>query len=295
MESELSDKLLYYLSHEGQVRWEKFKGAIDRLTNNQSREYFTCLRNLARLGHIDYDPMPLSRVVISPSTLVETAVENRYVLVGSRTPRSLAKIKECVSNTGGNFQSNSEQYAPTIIVLSKLTKASVAEIKRLGVHISFTFSAKLSTVLPRPKYVSFPQSETLFPDSVRKFNPHTLEYNKSDNRSFSDNGLYEIPQYGPSVYILKSGSDRRTVPRDWGEWLVLSIFGRKTKLISYKEKSQIWRVRNKLHLPLIVDRCATLCSGYLPKLAGKFVCYPDVPAGIAYQLTRSLYQDWEVI
>ena len=31
------DKLLYYLSHEGEVSWTKFKDAIDRLTGDQRR------------------------------------------------------------------------------------------------------------------------------------------------------------------------------------------------------------------------------------------------------------------
>ena len=297
MESNVFDKLLYYLSHEGELSWEKFKDAIDRLTDNQSRfEYSsTYLKSLARLGHLDFDPMKLSRVVITPAALIETVVEDRYVLVGSRTPDFLMNLKKYISGVGGNFESTSEQYGPATIVLSGLTEASFAGIKNLGIHISCAFSAKLSNVLPSPKYASFSQSEAVFPDSFSKFNPSTLKYNKSDNSLLRSDGLYEIPQYGPDVYILKSGLSHRRVPRDWGEWLTLSIFGRKTGLISYKEKSQTWRVRSELHVPLIVDRCATLCSGYPPKLIGNFVCYSDVPIGIAYRLTKSLYQDWEVI
>ena len=92
------DKLLYYLSHEGEVSWTKFKDAIDRLVGNQRRfEYIsTYLRYLARLGHLDFDPMQLSHVTIGPSVLLETAVKNRYVLVGSRTPALLNEVKTCV-------------------------------------------------------------------------------------------------------------------------------------------------------------------------------------------------------
>ena len=297
MESNVFDKLLYYLSHEGELSWEKFKDAIDRLTNNQSRfEYSsTYLKSLARLGHLDFDSMKLSRVVIAPAALIETAVEDRYVLVGSRTPDFLINLKKCISGTGGNFESVSEQYGPTTIALSGLTEASFAKIESLGIHISSAFSAKLSNVLPSPKYAHFPQSEAVFPDSFSRFNLDTLKYDKSDNNLLRSDGLYEIPQYGPDVYILKFGISQRRVPRDWGEWLTLSLFGRKTGLISYKEKSQTWRVKSALHVPLIVDRCATLCSGYPPKLIGNFVCYSDVPIGIAYRLTKSLYQDWEII
>ena len=297
MENNVFDKLLYYLSHESELSWEKFKDAIDRLTDNQSRfEYpATYLKPLGRLGHLDFDPMPLSRIVVTPTALVETAVENHYVLVGSRTPDFLMNIKKCVSDTGGNFEVISEQYGPTTIMLSGLTEASFAEIESLGIHISLAFSAKLSDVLPSPKYSSFPRSETAFPGRFGKFNLSTLEYDKRSNNLRINNGLYEIPRYGPDVYILKSGAFQRRVPRDWGEWLTLSMFGRKTGFISYKESSQTWRVRRTLHVPLIVDRCATLCSGYPPKLIGNFVCYSDVPVGIAYRLTKSLYQDWEVV
>ena len=297
MQSNVFDKLLYYLSHEGELSWEKFKGAIDRLTTNQSRlEYSsTYLKSLARLGYLDFDPMKLSRVVIAPATLIETTIEGHYVLVGSRTPDFLMNIKKCVSDIGANFEVTSEQYAPTTIVLSGLTENSFAEIESLGIHISLAFSAKLLNVLPNPKYAHFPQSEAGFPDSFSKFNLDTLKYDKLDNNLLPNDGLYEIPQYGPDVYILKFGASQRRVPRDWGEWLTLSIFGRKTGLISYKEKSQTWRVRSNLHVPLIVDRCATLCSGHPPKLISNFVCYSDVPIGIAYRLTKSLYQDWEVV
>ena len=297
MQNNVFDKLLYYLSHEGELSWERFKGAIDRLTTDQSRfEYpSTYLKPLARLGHLDFDPMKLSRVVIAPAALIETTIEDRYILVGSRTPAFLMNLKKCVSDIGGNFEFTSEQYAPTTIALSGLTENSFAEIENLGIHISLAFSPKLSSVLPNPKYASFPQSEAVFPDSFSKFNLTTLKYDKSANSLPRGDGLYEIPQYGPDVYILRSGLSHRRVPRDWGEWLALSISGRKTGLISYKENSQIWRVRSELHVPLIVDRCATLCSGYPPKLIGNFVCYSDVPIGIAYRLTKSLYQDWEAI
>ena len=297
MQSNVFDKLLYYLSHEGELSWERFKGAIDRLTTNQSRfEYpSTYLKPLAGLGHLDFDPMKLSRVVIAPAALIETTIEDRYIFVGSRTPDFLMNIKKCVSDIGANFEVTSEQYGPTTIALSGLIEASFAKIESLGIHISHTFSAKLSSVLPSPKYANFPQSEAIFPDSLSKFNPDTLKYDKIDNNLRWNDGLYEIPQYGPDVYILKFGTSQRRVPRDWGVWLTLSLLGRKTGFISYKEKSQTWRVRSALHVPLIVDRCATLCSGYPPKLIGNFFSYSDVPIGIAYRLTKSLYQDWEVI
>ena len=297
MQSNVFDKLIYYLSHEGELSWEKFKGAIDRLTTNQSRlEYSsTYLKSLARLGHLDFDSMKLSRVIIAPAALVETAIKDRYVLVGSRTPDFLMNLKKCVSDIGVNFEVTSERYAPTTIVLSGLTENSFAEVESLGIHISLAFSAKLSSVLPSPKYARFPQSEAGFSDSFSKFNLDTLKYDKIDSNLPRNDGLYEIPQYGPNVYILKFGTSQRRVPRDWGEWLTLSLFGRKTGFISYKEKPQTWRVRRDLHVPLIVDRCVTLCSGYPPKLIGNFACYSDVPIGIAYRLAKSLYQDWEVI
>lgn len=295
MAAKVFDRLLCYMSHTGKISWEKFKEAINRLTDNQQCfEYSTYLKSLGRLGHIDFDPMKLSCLVIAPAALVETAVEDRYVLVGSRTPNFLEDIKNCVSETGGEIHSISERYAPTTVVLSGLTEVAFAALENLGIHISRTFSAKLSSVLPRPKRTSFPPNETWLPDSRKKFNLDTLEY-AQDKYSPCNDGLYEIPQYGPDVYVLKSGSDQRRIPRDWGEWLVLYTSGKTTGLISYEKKTQIWRVKNKVLVPLIVDRCATLCSGFPPKRMDGFVCYADVPPGIAYRLTKSLYQDWEIV
>ncbi|MDE0686899.1 MAG: hypothetical protein OXI61_01910 [Candidatus Poribacteria bacterium] len=294
-EINIYDKLLYYLSHVGELRWEKFKDATSRLTDNQQRfNPSTYLQSLGRLGHLDYDPIELTRVVITPAALIDTAVENRYVLVGSRTPAFLEEIKNCVADTGGEWHTKFNKYAPTTFVLSNLTDASFAKIENLGIHIGRAFSAKLSEFLPKPKHTDFPQqTEMSFPDSLKKFNLRTLEYEPDNLRH--GNGLYEIPQYGPSVYILKSGSDQRRVPRDWGVWLAFSALGRTTGWVSYVEKAQTWCVAIPLQVPLIIDRCATLCSGFPPKLKRNFYHYSDVPIGVAYQLTKSLYQDWEVI
>ena len=289
------DKLLYYLSHEGELRWEKFKDATDRLTDNHRRfNPSTYLQSLGRLGHLDYDPMELTRVVIAPAVLVDTAVENRYVLVGSRTPAFLEEIKNCVADTRGKWHTKFNKYAPTTIVLSDLTDASLSKIESLGIHISRAFSAKLSKFLPKPKHTDFPiQTEMSFPDSLKRFNLKTLEY-EPDNRR-RGNGLYEIPQYGPNIYILRSGSDQRKVPRDWGVWLTFSDVGRTTGSVYYGEKTRTWCVKNPLQVPLIIDRCATLCSGFPPELKSNSYHYSDVPTGVAYRLTKSLYQDWEVI
>ena len=292
-ETNVFDGLLYYLSHIGKLDWEKFKDAVKNLTRGEPNlKYSTYLISLARLGHLDYDPTNLDKVVIAPPVLVETAVKDRYVLLGSRSPNFLQEIKECVSKTGGKFYSSSEQYAPTTIILSELTQVSFTDVESLGIHLSRAFSAKLSDVLPTPKHTNFQQIEAPLSNSWNKFNIKTLKYEKDSH--FLDDGLYEIPQYGPDVYVLKSGPDQRRVPRDWGEWLLLSISGKTAGLMSYEKKSQVWCVNRKLLVPLIVDRCATLCSGFPPKWSGDLICYSDVPVGIAYQLTKSLYQDWEV-
>ena len=180
-------------------------------------KYSTYLTSLARLGHLDYDPMNLDKVVIAPPVLVETAVKDRYVLLGSRSPNFLQEIKKCVSKTGGKFYSSSEQYAPTTIILSELTQVSFTDVESLGIHLSRAFSAKLSMYCRLPSAPISRKSKHRFPIRWNKFNIKTLKYEKDSH--FLDDGLYEIPQYGPDVYVLKSGSDQRKVPRDWGEWL----------------------------------------------------------------------------
>ena len=298
-ENNAYDKLLYYLSHEGDLRWEKFKDSIDSLTgDHRELNPSICLKSLGRLGHLEYDPIELSHVAIAPAVLIDTAVENRYVLVGSRTPAFLKETKKCVSDTRGKWHTKMNKHAPRTICLSDLTDASLAKIENLGIHISTAFSAKLSKLLPIPNRSSFEPSKEPIPDSCRKFNHlKTLKYNKQNNLQQKTYGLYEIEQYGPAVYILKYGSDQRKVPRDWGEWLTLSTAGRKTGFIYYEKETQRWYVKRPLQLPLIIDRCATLCSGFPPKFLNNndFYYYSDVPIGVAYQLTKSLHQKWEII
>ena len=297
IENNVFDYLLYYLSHQGTLPWVRFKEVVAGLENFQNHcNPFTYLKSLARLGHIDYDPMNLTKVaiVIAPATLVETSIENRYVLVGSRTPDFINEVSRCVSDTGTKMDQQSEKYAPTTLVLSVLTDTSLTEIERLGIHISRNFSAKLSRLLPTPILTFFPRIDPLYMDSLELFNLMSLEYDP--NIQHRGNGLYKIlPQYGPSVYILKTGPDQRKVPRDWGEWLALSNAGRTVGFVSYVEKNKTLCVKTPLNLPLIVDRCATLCSGIPPELKGGFFHYSDVPVGVAYQITKSLHQNWEVI
>ena len=290
------DKLLYYLSHEGEVSWIKFKDTIDRLTGDQRRfEYMsTYLKYLARLGHLDFDPMQLTHVAIGPSVLLDTALKNRYVLVGSRTPALLKEVENCVFDIGGKIRSESNKNAPATIILSDIDKTSFTEFENLGIHISLEFSARLSQLLPQPKRSSFPTSDTPLSESRKKFNLKSLEFETSNQRQHG-NGLYEIPQYGRNIYILKSGDDQRSVPRDWGTWLALSGAGKTSKLVYYRKKFHRWYVRSPLQIPLILDRCATLCYGSPPIsiFKNKFYCYSYVHAGIAYQLTKSLHQNWE--
>ena len=235
--------------------------------------------------------MKLSYVTIAPTVLVETTVENRYVLVGSRAPNFLEEVKKCVSGNGGKFRSIPEKYAPMTIVLSKLTERTFSSLENLNVYISWKFSAKLSQTLPHPRLMNIQPELSFAANLKKKFNSITLDY-ESVGRGESTDGLYQISQHGPDVYALRSGNHQRKVPRDWAEWNVLAGT---PGLISYVEKSQTWRVRNKLLIPLIVDRCATLCSGYPPKWSGNFVSYPDVPIDIAKRLTKSLYQDWREV
>ena len=292
MKTNVFDRLLYYLSHVGGLSWADFKQATTRLIGNKPDfKASTYLISLARLGHLDFDPMKLSYVAIAPAVLVETAVKNRYVLVGSRVPSLLEKVKKCVSENGGEIRLIPEKYAPMTVVLNKLEENTFSAFESLGIHISWEFSAKLSGILPRPRLMNFESEPSFVVNLEKKFNPATLDYEPVGTGENLD-GLYQISQHGPDVYALRSGSYQRRVPRDWAEW---NILAGTPGLISYMKEFQTWRVSSKLLIPLIVDRCATLCSGSPPKWRGNFVSYSDVPIDIAKRLTKSLYQDWEVI
>ena len=177
VEMNVFDELLYYLSHVGNLSWEDFKQTIKRLTrDNPDLKMSTYLTSLARLGHLDFDPMKLSYVTIAPATLVETTVENRYVLVGSRVPSFLEEIKKCVSENGGKSWLIPEKYAPTTVLLSDLTAKAFSTLESLNVHISWEFSAKLSSILPRPKLMNLQSEPSFVANLEKKFNPATLDY-----------------------------------------------------------------------------------------------------------------------
>ena len=263
VETNVFDSLLYHLSHVGKISWMKFKETVYHITDSQSRfEYSTYLRNLARLGHVDYDPMNLSEVVIGPSVLVETAIENRYVLVGSRVPGFLGEVRRCISENGGEIQQIPKKYAPTTVVLSELTEEVLSTLESLGIHISREFSAKLSQILPRPRLMNIQPELSFAANLEKKFNPTTLNYEPVVPGTITD-GLYQISRYGPDVYVLRSGRYQRRVPRDWAEWYVLDkTLGR----ISYKKESQTWRVKSELIPP---SNCRSVCDALFRLAAHK--------------------------
>ena len=288
------DELLYYLSHLGKMRWEKFKQGFECLNrnnkNSKGASYY--LKSLTSAGYLEYDPVILDWVYIAPATLVETATANQYVLVGSRTPDLISKIEETVLSKGGKFYRIPEVDAPTPIFLSDLTEASIQEIEGIGIHISRKFSAKLSCILPNLRLDSFDQDKSILNAPIEKFNIDSLKY--EGNPPDISEGLFRILDYGRYTHFLKLNNIQRKVPREWGEWLILRA-SRKNKLIYYNKEQQTLQVKSPLIMPLLANRCAVLCSGRVPKWINGDYCYPNVPIEIASRIAKSLNQQLEVL
>ena len=291
--SNFLDELLYYLSHQGKTRWEKFKQGFECLNrdnkNPKGAAYY--LKPLTSVGHMEYDPAILDWVYVTPATLVETATTNQYVLVGSRTPDLISKIEEIVLSKGGELCRIPEVDVPTTIFLHDLAKVSIQEIESIGIHISSEFSAKLSCVLPNLRLDSFDQDQSTLNAPIEKFNIDTLQYD--NNQSNMSDGLYRMLNYGRYIHFLKLNNIQRKVPPEWGAWLILRAF-RKNKLIYYNKGQQTLRVKSRLSMPLLANRCAVLCSGRVPKWINGYYCYPNVPIEIASRIAKSLNQQLEV-
>ena len=292
--SNFLDDLLYYLSHRGKTRWEKFKQGFECLNrdNKNLKGPTHCLKPLTSVGHMEYDPAILDWVYVAPATLVETATANQYVLVGSRTPDLILKVEKTVLSKGGKFSRIPEVDTPTTIFLRDLTEASMLEIKDMGIHISREFSAKLSCILPNLRLDSFEPDESVLNAPIEKFNVDELKY--ESNPPGVSEGLFRISDYGRYTHFLKLNNIQRKVPPEWGTWLILRAF-RKTKLICYDKEQQILLVKRRLSMPLLANRCAVFCSGRVPKRKGKFYHYPNVPNEIASRIAKSLNQQLEVL
>lgn len=288
------DELLYYLSHLGKMRWEKFKHGIECLNrdnkNPKSDSFY--LKSLGIVGHLEYDPTILDWVYVSPATLVETATANQYVLAGSRSPDLISKIEKTVLSKGGEFCRIQEVDAPTTILLNDLTEASIQEIQNMGIHISRKFSAKLSCILPNIRLDSFEPDKSILNTPIERFNIDRLKY--EGNPSDMSEGLFRILNNGRYTHFIKLNNVQRKAPREWSEWLILRAF-RKSKLIYFKKEQQILQVKSPLTLPLLANRCAVLCSGHIPKWKNGFYCYPSVPNEIASRIAKSLNQQLEVL
>ncbi len=290
--SNFLDELLFYLSHFGKMRWDKFKQGIKSLKiddqNSKTDSFY--LKSLTSVGHLEYDPAILDWVYVAPTTLVETATANQYVLVGSRTPDLLLKIEKIVLSKGGKFCRIQEVNIPTTIFLRNLTEAAILEIKNMGIHISREFSAKLSCILPNLQLSSFDQDKSILNAPIEKFNIGSLKY--EGNPDISE-GLFRILDYGRYIHFLKLNNIQRKVPPEWGAWLILCAF-RKNKLIYYNKGQQTLRVKSRPSMPLLANRCAVLCSGRVPKWINGYYCYPNVPIEIASRIAKSLNQQLEV-
>ena len=127
---------------------------------------------------------------------------------------------------------------------------------------------------------------------LEKFNVDKLKY-ESDSQDVSE-GLFRILDYGRYIHYLKLGNIQRKVPPEWGAWLILRAF-RKNKLIYYNKGQQTLRVKSRLSMPLLANRCAVLCSGRVPKWINGDYCYPNVPIEIASYIAKSLNQQLEVL
>ena len=133
------NNLLQSLSHVGEIRTTTFKAPVNRVTGTQPslRHTTTYLQILAPSVHLDDNPTNVSHanpVVSAPAVFVETAVAERYVLVGSRTPNLLKALQTCVSEVGGEVQSLDSPYAPTTTHLNGLSDRTLSAIETLDIH-----------------------------------------------------------------------------------------------------------------------------------------------------------------
>ena len=309
------DALLYAASALRDMNWETFKRIVDAtcLPDGQLATEMRYVRAEAVdvggvLGHWEVVRTGTARrIVVAPPLLARLPWPGlpRAVLCGSRSPDTVAEIREVCDSVDGLSLSISAQphhpYAPMRLELSGESEEQMIAVGReLSIRYDPTPAAwsvarASGSVDGYLSVLAWEEREDLNWDR-REFDPEFLRFGSSvDGTALSRLRLitYSHPSGWDWRDWLWNDGASADVDRSWGRFCVLASVGR--SVLHYDHRDGFATVPRQVPLPKLLARTLALCSGEAPRrVPGTGIglrAYPSVPRPVFEVVAAKLHQD----
>ena len=309
------DALLYAASAVRDMTWDTFKRIVDAtcVPDGQLATEMRYVRAEAVdvggvLGHWEVVRTGAARrIVVAPPVLACLPWPGlpRAVLCGSRSPDTIAEIREVCDSVGGLSLSMSAQlhhpYAPMRLELSGESEEQMIAVGReLSVRYdptpaAWSIARASGSVEGYLSALTWEEREDLNWDR-REFDPELLRFKSSADGT-------DLSRLRLVTYSHPSGWDWRDwlwndgagadVDRSWGRFCVLASVGR--AVLHYDHRNGVATVPRQVPLPKLLARALALSSGEAPRLVpGTGIglrAYPSVPHPVFEVVAAKLHQD----
>ena len=297
------------------MTWETFKRIVDAtcVPDGQLATEMRYVRAEAVdvggvLGHWEVVRTGAARrIVVAPPVLACLPWPGlpRAVLCGSRSPDTIAEIREVCDSVGGLSLSISAQlhhpYAPMRLELSGESEEQMIAVGReLSVRYdptpaAWSIARASGSVEEYLSALTWEEREDLNWDR-REFDPELLRFKSSADGT-------DLSRLRLVTYSHPSGWDWRDwlwndgagadVDRSWGRFCVLASVGR--AVLHYDHRNGVATVPRQVPLPKLLARALALSSGEAPSLVpGTGIglrAYPSVPHPVFEVVAAKLHQD----
>ena len=279
------DALLYATSAARDMTWETFKRIVDAtcVPDGQLATEMKYVRAEAVgvgdvLGHWEVVHTGAARrIVVAPPVLARLPWPGlpRAVLCGSRSPDTIAEVREVCDSVGGLSLSISGQphpYAPLRLQLSAESEEQmIAGGRELSVRYdptpaAWSIARASGSVEGYLSALTWEERAGLNWDR-REFDPELMRFGSSHVRT--DISRLRLIRFShPSGWdwrdwLWKDGTSA-DVDRSWGRYCVLSSVGR--AVLHYNHRDGAATVPRQVPLPKLLARALALCSGKAPRL-----------------------------
>ena len=297
------------------MNWETFKRIVDTtcVPDGQLATEMRYVRAEAVdvggvLGHWEVVRTGAARrIVVAPPLLARLPWPGlpRAVLCGSRSPDTVAEIREVCDSVDGLSLSMSAQphhpYAPMRLELSGESEEQMIAVGReLSVRYdptpaAWSIARASGSVDGYLNVLAWEEREDLNWDR-REFDPEFLRFGSSaDGTALSRLRLitYSHPSGWDWRDWLWNDGASADVDRSWGRFCVLASVGR--SVLHYDHRDGVATVPRQVPLPKLLARALALCSGEAPRrVPGTGIglrAYPSVPRPVFEVVAAKLHQD----
>lgn len=290
------DELLRWTSEVGSGSWETMRDAAAHLSQKHklSRRPWVLANDLSSLGHIDIDWVTRRWSIAPPALNLVPGLWLCVVLTGSRPHYVEERFEEATDGLDVYPFEHAQPPAPAAKYAQCATVATADAIAgRLAaqfvIHPARALAACLRPLDDQPSEAT-PEPDL---DEAERFDTESLGWHPDHARK---PGLYRIDLHGRPVHRwLDTRGSWSAVDLPTGQFLALR--GTKAPVMRWRRPSRdgehpaCLEVQQRLTLPTLAERAATVSSGLVPKVYGGWRRYLNVPQEVALPIAAALDQD----